>query len=73
MFSKIWWRGNGVSGGDEILADIEAADWRNILSTIEKSDMGIRLLPIKQYVNQQIEFCLRSADRERQRRFLERD
>ena len=71
-FAEIWWRGNGTSGtGDVILSDIEAADWRNILSIIEKSDMGIKLLPIKQYVNQRIESCLGSAERERQWRFLE--
>lgn len=72
LFSKIWWRGNGTSGtGNVILADIEAADWKNILSIIEKSDMGIKLIPLKKYLNAQIESCLRSGDWERQRRFLE--
>ncbi|MCK5535685.1 MAG: ATP-binding protein [Bacteroidales bacterium] len=73
VFSRIWWRGNGSSGvGDIILADIEAADWRNILSIIEKSNIGIKLLPIKRYVSEKIESCLKSGDFERQRRFLER-
>ena len=73
-FSKIWWRGNGGTySGDVIFGDIEAADWRNILSIVKKSNVGIGLLPIKKYLNQKIECCLRSADRERQRRFLERD
>ncbi len=72
-FSKIWWRGNGTSAsGDVILSDIEAADWRNILSIVDKSTVGIKLIPIKKYINEQIEFCLKSADCERQRRFLER-
>ena len=73
IFSKIWWRGNGTSGsGNVILADIEAADWRNILSIVEKSNVGIKLIPIKKYINEQIEYCLKSGDWERQRRFLER-
>ena len=74
LFSKVWWRGNGTSGtGNVILADIEAADWKNILFIVEKSDVGIKLIPIKKYLNTQIESCLRSGDWERQRRFLEQD
>lgn len=73
IFSKIWWRGNGTSGtGNVILADIEMADWRNILSIVEKSTVGIKLIPIKKYLNEQIEYCQKSGDWERQRRFLER-
>jgi hypothetical protein len=73
VFSKIWWRGNGTSGsGNVILADIEAADWRNILAIVEKSTVGIQLIPIKKYLNDQIEKCLRMGDFERQQRFLER-
>ncbi len=73
VFSKIWWRGNGTSGsGNVILADIEMADWKNIQSIVEKSDIGIKLIPIKKYLNEQIEYCQKSGDWERQRRFLER-
>lgn len=73
IFSKIMWRGNGTSGsGDVILADIEAADWRNILSIVEKSNVGMKLIPIKKYLNEQIEYCMKSGDWERQKRFLER-
>lgn len=73
VFSSIWWRGNGTSGtGNVILADIEMADWKNILSIVEKSTVGIKLIPIKKYLNEQIEYCQKSGDYERQRRFLER-
>ncbi|MCF2443228.1 hypothetical protein L0657_04610 [Dyadobacter sp. CY345] len=73
IFSKIWWRGNGTSGsGNVILADIEMADWRNILSIVEKSTVGIKLIPIKKYLSEQIEHCKKSGDWERQSRFLER-
>ena len=73
IFSKILWRGSGVSGsGDVILADIEAADWRNILSIVQKSEIGMDLLPIKRYLNDKIEACLEQGDHERQMRFLQR-
>ncbi len=74
IFSKIWWRGNGTSGsGNVILADIEMADWKNILSIVEKSTLGIKLIPIKKYLNEQIEYCQKRGDWERQRRFLDRN
>lgn len=73
IFAKIWWRGNGGTySGDVNIGDIEAADWRNILSVVERSDVGINLIPIKRYINGQIEHSLKYADWERQRRFLER-
>ena len=73
-FSKIWWRGNGGSySGKVITGDIEAADWKNILSIVEKSDLGIKLIPIKKYLNEQIENCLEHGNWERKRRFLRLD
>jgi hypothetical protein len=73
IFSKIWWRGNGGTySGDVNIGDIEAADWRNIISVVERSDVGINLIPIKRHINEQIEHSLKHADWERQRRFLER-
>lgn len=73
IFAKIWWRGNGGTySGDVNIGDIEAADWRNILSVVERSDIGINLIPIKRYINEQIDYSLKHADFERQRRFLER-
>lgn len=74
-FSRIWWRGNGgtVYSGNVIIGDIEAADWRKILSIVEQSNTGVELIPIKNQINRNIEYALRNADRERQMRFLERD
>jgi hypothetical protein len=74
VFSKIWWRGNGGSAysGDVNFGDLEAADWRRILSVVERSDVGISLIPIKRYINEEIEYALKYADIERQRRFLDR-
>jgi hypothetical protein len=73
-FSKIYWRGNGgLTSGDVISGDIEAADWRNILSIIEKHPEGLALISIRKYVSNMIESSLRSGDWERKRRFLYRD
>jgi DNA polymerase III delta prime subunit len=73
-FKTIWWRGNGGSySGDVIMGDIEAADWRNVLSIVERSNVGIDLIPIKKYILNKITACLRQGDWERKRRFIERD
>jgi len=74
LFSKISWRGNitRTFGYDDYFGDIEASDWKNILSIIEKSDLGIELIPIKQYINLQIDYSLRMAEQERRMRYFER-
>ena len=75
LFSNIWWRGNGgtVVCGDVNFGDLEASDWQNILSIVEKSDLGIKLIPIKKYLNTQIENGLKYADWERKRKFIGND
>jgi hypothetical protein len=73
FFSSIYWRGRttfGMGFGDVILEEIEASDWRNILSIIEKSDAGIDLIPIKRYVNDIIESCTRQAYARKREKFL---
>lgn len=73
VFSKIWWRGNGGTySGNVIIGDIEAADWKNILSIVEKSDIGIKLIPIKNCIKENVQRALKYGDLERKRRFLER-
>lgn len=73
LFSKIWWRGNGggLVSGDVIKGEIEASEWRNILSIVEQSPVGIKLIPIKQYINSQVEEALKYADWERKRKFID--
>jgi len=74
IFSRIWWRGNGGTySGDVIIGDIEATDWRNILSIVEKNKTGLEYILIKNHIKKNIEYALKSGDRERQRRFLTRD
>lgn len=70
-FDKIYWRGNeGSYSGDVIIGDIEATEWHNILSIIEKSPLGIDLIPIKKYVIDQESVALKRGESERERRFL---
>jgi hypothetical protein len=74
LFSNIYWRGNGGTVvGDVNFGDLRASEWRNILSIVEKSDLGIKLIPIKRYLNTQIENGLKYADWERKRKFIGND
>jgi len=74
VFSNIWWRGNGGTySGDVIMGDIEASDWRRILEIIEKNNLGLESIPIKNHVKRNIEYAIKSGDSERKRRFLTRD
>lgn len=72
-FSKVSWIGSGGTyTGDVIIGDIRAASWKNVLSIVEKADLGIKVLPIRKRLNEIIEGELKSGDWERKRRFLER-
>ena len=73
-FSKIYWiKNGGVYSGDVIFGDVEAAEWRTILSIVEKAALGIKLIPIKRYLAEKIENCLQSGNYERKRRFLQKN
>jgi hypothetical protein len=70
-FSRLMWRGNGgIYSGDVIIGDKKAAEWRNLLELVNKSDVGVKLTPIRIYINEQIEFNLKSGDWERKQKFL---
>jgi hypothetical protein len=73
LFSKISWNDDVTMtfSRDTIHGDIDASRWRNILSIVDKSDLGIKLIPIKQYINSKIEFALKRADYERKMKYLE--
>ena len=73
VFSKIHWTANGgVYTGDVIIGDIEMAEWKNILSIVERSEIGIKLIPIKKMISDNIDNCQERGDLERKRRFLKR-
>lgn len=72
-FSKIWWLPNSRSfSGDVIIGDIEAAEWRDILETVNEVNLGIKLIPIKKYIGEKIDRCIKSGEWERKRKFLRR-
>lgn len=73
VFSEIRWIGSRwFSSGGEIIDDRLAAKWRSILSVVESSGLGVKLILIKKYINEEIEDRLASADNERMRRFVDR-
>jgi DNA polymerase III delta prime subunit len=73
-FGRIFWLGHGgIMSGDINWGDKEAAGWRNIMAILDKSTVGFRLLPIKKYVSDMIEWGIKRGDEERRDRFLERD
>lgn len=72
-FSRIHWcEHEGMFSGDDIIGDIEAAKWNKLLLIVNKSDVGYKLIPIKRFINNQIEYCEKSAEREKRERFIER-
>lgn len=70
-FKKIRWLENeGAIVGDANFGDIRASKWRDLLSVVEKSELGIELLPIKNQIKDYIRSQVRYAEKEEQRRFI---
>lgn len=70
-FSKIAWiNTSGTYSGDVNFGDIRAAEWNSILTIVNKSDIGMELIPIKQFLNDRINYCIEDAKIERQGRFF---
>ena len=73
IYSKIWWIGNGESGtGYESIGEKMALKWRNILEITNKVDLGIKLIPIKKYINDRIEDAMDYVENEKRIRFLDK-
>lgn len=71
MFSSIHWVSiGGVYSGNTIIGAIKAREWERLLSIINKSDIGIKLLPIKQYVNMRIQSAIEFAEEEKKNYFI---
>ena len=74
LFSKIeWCLSESIYCGDVNIGDIKATKWSNVLSIVNQSDLGYKLIPIKDYVNSNIEYWKRYAEAEKKRRFVKRD
>ncbi|EAY29473.1 nSTAND3 domain-containing NTPase [Microscilla marina] len=70
-FTQInWLDTGGTYPGGTIFGDVQAAEWRNLLSIVEKSNVGISLIPIKNYINSRIDNYLSSAEVDRKINFL---
>jgi hypothetical protein len=73
LYTQIRWCGSGGTGsmcksvGEKM--DIE---WHNVLEITKKVDLGIKLIPIKKYIYDQIEGAMNYAEDEKRRRFLDR-
>lgn len=70
VFSNIYWRGERAYHGNEFYGEIQALDWKVILNIVEKSEVGIKLIPIKSYIKSEIDNCYQFTDIERRDRFL---
>ena len=73
LFSNVHWCVcDGMYSGDTIIGDINVANWSHVMSVINQSKLGYKLIPIKNFVNTQIKYSLKSAEQERKRRFISR-
>ncbi len=58
--------------GDVIISDIDATDWKNILSIINRANLGMDIIPIRDRLEETIENLYNSGIKERKSRFLQR-
>ncbi|MGB0839121.1 MAG: hypothetical protein ACPGXL_03215 [Chitinophagales bacterium] len=71
IFSKILWEGNEgayLTGGNVTVGNLLTKKWENIQNIVERSDIGIKLVPIKQYVAKKIAENQKRDREERKRR-----
>lgn len=70
-FKKIKWKKRErMYSGDTIIGDSRASEWNNLLNIVNKSNMGIKLLPIKKFIQDQINEERRGGEWERERKFV---
>lgn len=72
LFKKLPLRASSLVGtGHTIFGDIEANEWNEILSIVNKSKAGLGIIPIKQYLNERIRLAKKQADEERKKKFID--
>ncbi|TDO25359.1 hypothetical protein [Sediminibacterium goheungense] len=70
-FQKIEWIGTGgVYSGDIIIGELRAKDWEEVLKVVTNMEDQIAMLPIARYIKSRIEDELRSAEQEKERKFI---
>ncbi|MEP1095968.1 MAG: hypothetical protein ABJG78_12705 [Cyclobacteriaceae bacterium] len=65
-----WLPSEGVLTGDVNWGDRKAVQWTRIKGIVESMDVGYKLIPIKNFISDQIENAKKSGDWERKRKFL---
>jgi hypothetical protein len=71
LFKMLSWNGNGGTySGDVIIAEVEAAQWKEIQETIEKGGFNFEILQIRKYVQDQIDHCIERGKEERKKKIL---
>jgi len=70
-FEKIHWVGNvGVQIGDVNFGELYAKRWESILEIVNKSNDTLAIIPIKGFLKKEITNQYKSAEYERERKFL---
>lgn len=73
-FQRIDWVGNvGVQVGEVNFSDLYAKKWEYILEIVNKSNDTLPMIPIKAYLKKKIEGQYKSAEHEREMKFLRPD
>ena len=71
VFEKIEWVGNvGVQVGDVNFGELYAKRWESILGIVNKSNDTLAMIPIKGFIKKRISEQYKSAEYERERKFL---
>lgn len=72
VFCRIQWTASGtvVHHGDTNFGDMNAAKWTKLLNLLNSIDLGVKLIPIKTFVEAQIQDEKEQGDMERKRKFL---
>lgn len=71
IFQKIDWVGNvGVQVGEVNFGELYAKKWENILEIVNKSKNTLAMIPIKAYLKKKITEQYKTAEYERERKFL---
>ena len=71
IFEKLLWIDSIVLySEDKNFGETKAQKWEKLLSIVNKSQLGSKLIPIKKFIRKQIVSCLAERDEERRSKFL---
>lgn len=74
LFSKIYWDKRSLCyAGNVIIGSKRSTEWKRILEIINRSSVGFKLRPIKNFINSNINAYEEYAQREKKSRFMARE